>query len=95
VVYFVGVTASIPFVPWKPDPIRAYFVPLAFSNPASMFLLHSFFSDLIIPKCIASSFVVISLPSRYHLYSSFVVVYCIFLFSLDESYNDVALRIFL
>jgi hypothetical protein len=61
------VTASIPFVPWKPDPIRAYFVRLAFSNLASIFLLHSFFSDLIIPKCIASSFVVISLPSRYHL----------------------------
>jgi hypothetical protein len=67
-------------------------VRLALSNLASIFLLHSFFSDLIIPKCIASSFGVISLPSRYHLYSSFVVRYCINLFSLDESYNDVDKR---
>jgi hypothetical protein len=52
-------------------------VRLALSNLASIFLLHSFFSDLIIPKCIASSFVAIYLPSIYHLYSSFVVGYCI------------------
>jgi hypothetical protein len=32
VIYSVGVTSSLPFVPWKPDPIRAYFVRLALSN---------------------------------------------------------------